>query len=72
MKAMKLREYEVGDGKEILERIPSFGSILCDVGGRKRQRCVQEKVREEVNKGFWGEKLLLYLANGNDECEFWV
>jgi hypothetical protein len=36
MKAMKLREYEVGDGKEILERIPSFGSILCDVGGRKR------------------------------------
>jgi hypothetical protein len=34
MKVVKLRKDEVGNSKEILERIPSFLSILCDVGGR--------------------------------------
>jgi hypothetical protein len=36
MEAVKLREDEVGDNKEILERILSFVSILCDVDGRRR------------------------------------
>jgi hypothetical protein len=36
MEAVKLREDEVGDREEIFERIPSFVSILCDVGARRR------------------------------------
>jgi hypothetical protein len=36
MEAMKLREDEVGDSREILKRIPSFVSILCNVGGKRR------------------------------------
>jgi hypothetical protein len=37
MEAVKLGENAVGDSGKILERIPLFISILCDVGGR---RCV--------------------------------
>jgi hypothetical protein len=40
--------------------------------GEKDRGVFRKKLGKKLIKVFGGEKLVLYLAIGNDECEFWV
>jgi hypothetical protein len=66
MEAKKVIQHEVMGSEEIFEGILFFPSFSCDVVGGKDR----DMSKEESNKRFWGESLLLYLAILNNEYRF--